>query len=195
MQKSLCLTLIFIILLLFSSCIDQTNPCLLSKDVLGDIHTLDSLVNVPELREQYKHWMRTNYSEPSLLDAKVETYRFIWRSTFDTTKIVRVENVDGHFKVTRKLFISHQDTIGRLSKFEIKGTEWDQIVNGLTADNFWTYPTSDNRTGLDGSNWLLEGYKSEKDKCTSKNYHRVRRWSPNDTTFIAMCDLLYNIRQ
>lgn len=194
MQKIHWLILFFISFLLVS-CEPPTNPCALSKEVLHDIHTLDSLTNLPELRQRDKDRMENNYQEPSLLNAKVETYRFIWSSSFDTTKIDRIEKMDGHYRVTRKIFANHQDRIGTISKFEITESEWNHIVNGLAENNFWTYPTSDNRNGLDGATWIMEGYKPIKDTCTLKNYHRIGRWSPVDTTFIKMCDLLYKLRK
>jgi len=139
--------------------------------------------------------MENNYKEPSILDAKTEMYRFIWSSSFDTTKLYRIEKNNAHYSVTSKIFTSHQDTIGTTNKFDITESEWSNIVNGLVRNGFWTYPTSDNRNGLDGSTWILEGYKPVKDKCTGMNYHRVSRWSPIDTTFILMCKLIYKVKE
>jgi hypothetical protein len=195
MRKTYSIVFIIILSFFINSCRESTNPCSLSKEVLNDIHSLDSLVSIPELRQREKDWMENNYKEPSILDAKTETYRFIWSSSFDTTEVDRIVKNDGHYYVTTKIFTSHQDTIGTTSKFDITENEWNNIVNGLARNDFWTYPTSDNRNGLDGSTWILEGYKPVKDKCTRMNYHRVSRWSPIDTTFILMCKLIYKVRE
>jgi hypothetical protein len=193
LQKIHSIAFIFIPLFLIGNCKEPANPCSLSNEVLNDLHRLDSLISIPELRRQDKDWLENNYKEPSLLDAKTETYRFIWRSSFDTNKVGKIEKIDGHYSVTTKIFTSHQDTIGTTSKFDITEREWNNIVNGLVRNGFWTYPISDNRNGLDGSTWTLEGYKPEKDKCTGMNYHRIGRWSPTDTTFIEMCELIHKV--
>jgi hypothetical protein len=193
MQKIHSIAFFLILSLLIDSCKESTKPCSLSKEVVNDIHRLDSLIKLPEIRQRDKNWMENNYKEPSLLDAQTEVYRFIFSSSFDTTKISRIEKNAGHYSVTTKTFKSHQDTIGTTSKFDITESEWNNTVNRLTAYGFWTYPISDNRNGLDGSTWILEGYKPEKDKCTEMNYHRIGRWSPNDTTFIEMCKMIYKI--
>jgi len=177
------------------SCRIETNPCSLSEDVLADIQTLDSLIKLPETKERDKEWLKHNYNEPSILNAKRETYRFVRSSSFDTTEIVRIEEINGHYKVTKKVFASHQDTVGVTSEFEIRENDWKVFVHTLAANNFWTYPTTDNREGLDGANLLIEGYKLIKDECTLKNYHRVGRWSPIDTTFISMCKLFFQTKK
>ena len=193
MQKIHLIAFIFIPLFLIGSCKESTKPCSLSKEVANDIHRLDSLISIPELRQREKDWLENNYKESSLLDAKTETYRFIWSSSFDTTKVNKIEKKYGQYSVTIKTFTSHQDTIGTTRKFDITEREWNNIINGLVRKGFWTYPTSDNRNGLDGSTWILEGYKPEKDKCTGMNYQRIKRWSPIDTTFMEMCELIYEV--
>jgi len=192
MKKVLQVLILFSFSLQLFSCREETNPCLLSKEVLADIQTLDSLVKIPKIKLRDKEWMKNNYNEPSLLDSKKETYRFILSSSFDTTEIERIEDIGGRYKMTKKIYATHADTVGVASEFEISQSDWNNIVTNLVANNFWTYPTSDNRKGLDGATWVLEGYKPTKDKCTLKNYHRIGRWSPNDTTFIAMCKLFYD---
>ena len=72
---------------------------------------------------------------------------------------------------------------------------WNNIMDSLSINGFWSYPSSIERNGLDGATWTLEGYKPNPDKCTGKNYHRLSRWSPIDTKFVAMCDLLINLKQ
>src|ERR1700746_60649 len=112
MQKGLQVIFFLIFSLHLISCREETNPCLLSKDVLKDIQTLDSLTKQPENMQRDIRWMKQNYREPSLLNAKTETYRFIWSSSFDTTLIYRIEEINGLYKLTKKVFSTHHDTIG-----------------------------------------------------------------------------------
>ena len=194
LQKGVRLIIFLIFSLHLISC-RETNPCALSKDVLTDIQTLDSVIQLPEVRQRDRNWMKGSYNEPSILDAKTETYRFINSSSFGSTVIHRIEEINGHYKVTKKVFADYPDTTVMTSEFEIQKNDWNNIVNGLEGYNFWTYPYHIDRRGLDGGTWTLEGYKPIKDKCTQKNYHAITRWSPIDTTFISMCDLLYKLKR
>ena len=187
-----------VMLLLFSSffgCQIDPNPCSLSEKVLLDISSLDSLIKSPKIQERIRDQMMGNYNEPSLLDANVETYRFVWHSSFNGSEVYRVEKSNDKIEVTKKVFVNNQDSIGTTSQFSISEKSWLNIKDSLDKVDFWIYPTSIDRNGLDGSSWILEGYSPIKNKCTHQNYHYTFRWSPNDTTFIAMCKLLYNLKE
>src|SRR6185436_19020425 len=119
------------------SCQVETNPCSLSKDVVIDIQALDSLIKLPEVRQLDKDVMKNKFNEPSILNSKTETYRFILNSSFDTTEIERIEIFNGHYRVTQKVFATHSDTIGVISEYEISENDWNNIVNSLAAYNFW----------------------------------------------------------
>ena len=197
MQKNKSIILYVIFFLLLISCHKEPNPCKLSMEVLKDVHKLDSFIRIPAIIERDKEWMKNNYNEPSILSAKTETYRFIWASSFvsDTTLIFRIEKRNGHYKAIKKVFPDNRDTVVVKTEFEISKDVWSNIVNGLAASNFWTYPTSSSKRVLDGASWLLEGYKPIKDKCTLNNYHRVGRVTSSDTAFISMCKLLYELKE
>lgn len=192
MQNKLSNILCIIFSLLMIGCTENPNPCGLPENILKDLHTLDSLVKVPEIRKWNSEWMKNNYNEPSIIEANTETYRFIWDSSFAGVEIYRIENLNGRFKVVKKTFSSHHDTIGIVREFEISKETWNNIVKSLERNNFWTYPVSDNKIVLDGTSWFLEGFKPEKDKCTLSNYHYVSR-SSIDTTFISMCKLFFQL--
>jgi len=89
MKKKLLKTFGFILIIFLISC--QTNPCSLSNIVLKDIAKLDSLINVPEVKKRNRDWNKANYNEPSIFDAKNETYRFKLASTFGRGEIYRIE--------------------------------------------------------------------------------------------------------
>ena len=195
MQKRFRVIFILIISLCYFGCREKQNPCLLSKEVLKNIETLDSLTKSEEIKLHDIRWMKNNYNEPSLLESKTETYRYLWDSPFDGTEIYRIEEINGRYKLIKKVFSSHQDSIGVTTEFEIQKKDWDKLVNGLRAYNFWTYPYTTDREVLDGTTWVLEAYKPIKDECTKKNYHRIGQYSPIDTTFIAMCNLLRKLKE
>jgi hypothetical protein len=190
---------IFILLLtIMTGCGGKNkNPCGLDDKTLLDLHTLDSVIQVPEIRDKEKKMLENEYGESSLIDAKFETYRFILHSAWSYWRVVRIEKKETIYSATIKQFgqdTSYSDTTRHDQEFEISKEQWQYIVDELSAKNFWTYPTTDERNGLDGATWILEGYKPKKDPCTLKNFHHAGRWSPEDTTYINMCMLLYELK-
>lgn len=194
MQKNFRLIVLTMFLQLLISCRNE-NPCALSKEAMRDLKVLDSMAQDPVARQIHAAFLEVNYKEPLLLEAERETYRFIFSSSMDTSMIWRIEDWDGHYKLTHKVFVSHEDTVGRVSELELTQNQWNHVVNRLEELNFWIYPTTIQRQGLDGAVWTLEGYKTVKDKCSQRNYHIVSRWSPVDTSFIAMCKLLEKLNE
>jgi hypothetical protein len=191
-------TTIFIFFLtILISCGRNKNPCSLSEKTMLDIARLDSVINVPEIRERIRRIDHNEYGELSLIDAKAETYRFTLYSVWSFWKVVRIEKREDNYHATVKQFgldTSYTDTLRRDQEFDLSKDKWNKILDGLNKDNFWTYQTTDGKEGLDGATWTLEGYKPIKDPCTFKNYHRIYRWSPSDTTFVNMCLLLYDLK-
>ncbi|MEO7925064.1 MAG: hypothetical protein ABIR30_15385 [Chitinophagaceae bacterium] len=185
--------LFFISIVLFSCDVDK-NPCKLPETVLKDIDKIDSLTKLPEIRQRDSIWNFNNYKELSLISAKNETYRFTWHSSFDGVEIYRIEKLNGKYKVVTKKF-GDRDTVPSIREFSISSRTWNNIIDSLSINGFWTYPSSNERNGLDGATWILEGFKPIKDECTEKNYHRLTRWSPIDTKFITMCDLFKSLTQ
>jgi len=184
------------VVLITAGCQADRNPCSLSENVLKNLYELDSLIKIPEARERERQGMRANYDEPSMFDAKTETYRFILSSS-TYSKVVRIEELEKKFFATIKEI---ERTTGdpkltpSVNKFELSKSKWDSIVVNLKNLDFWTYTTSIDRQGLDGSSWSISGYKPLKDECTLKNFHVVSRWSPKDTSFIAMCKLFSELK-
>jgi hypothetical protein len=181
-----------LILIIFFSCRGDQNPCKLSEAILKDIAQTDSLIKLPQVRERDSTWNFNNYREPSLITAPSETYRFTWHSSFDGVKIYRVEKLTDKYKAVIKTF-GDRDTVPDTREFFISAKIWNDVIDRLSINGFWTYPSAIDRNGLDGATWILEGYKPTSNECTGKNYHRLTRWSPNDSTFIAMCDLFNSL--
>jgi hypothetical protein len=184
---------LLLILIAFFGCRENKNPCKLSEAVLKDIAKIDSLTKQPDVKERDRIWLN-NYQEPSLISAQYETYRFIWSSSFDGVKIYRLEKINGKYKAVTKTF-RDQGTNPGIREFPISSKTWNSIIDKLSTNGFWTYPSSIERNGLDGATWTLEGYKPTKNECTGKNYHRMTRWSPIDVKFIGMCELLTSLKQ
>ena len=192
MKKLLVRISFLLISIAFFGCHGDENPCKLPEAVLKDIAKIDSLTKLPEVKERDRIWNLDNYKEPSLISAKYETYRFIWHSSFDGVKIYRLGKIDGKYKAVTKTF-GDQDTAPNIREFSISSKTWNNILDKLSYNGFWTYASSIERNGLDGATWTLEGYKPTKDECTGKNYHRLTRWSPIDEKFVAMCDLFISL--
>ena len=49
--------------------------------------------------------------------------------------------------------------------------DWEELQRSLVISNFWSLDSADNRLGLDGADWLIEGRRGDE-------YHQVERWSP-----------------
>lgn len=174
-------------------CQGNKNPCSLSDAVLKELNGIDSVINIPEVQEMERNWMKQNYKEPSILHADNETYRCMFRSSFNGTEVYRIEKKDNKYKATIKVF-GHHDTIGTCVEFEISKEVWNNITDSLNTTNFWTHQYSTHIKYLDGEGYTLEGYKPIKDKCTLKNYHMIAQASPNDTLFDSMCKLFFRLK-
>ncbi len=176
-------------------CQYDPNPCSLSQETLNDLKRLDSIIKLPETIERDKQWMMNNYKEPSIIDAKNETYRFLLSSSFDGTEIYRIEKNESEYVAIKKIFNDHSDKVGVLRELQFSEKDWIYLTEQLSSKGFWTYKRKIDRRGLDGSTWILSAYKPIKDKCSQKNFHSVSRWSPNDSTFKAMCDLFVELKE
>lgn len=188
------LILYLIIPLLLISC-QEKNPCNLSAEVLNDLNTLDSLVELPEDSNPITQWLKYNLHEPPLYKANTETYRFTLKSPFNESIVCRIEEYDGQYRAIKKVYTDIYDTTGIIKEFKISKEVWNNIVNTLAANNFWTYLhlSKEKAMYLDPTTITIEGYKPTKDKCTLKNYHFISRQSSKDTTFISMCKLFYEL--
>lgn len=189
----------FILILLLISCQKNINPCSLSVETLSAIKAEDSLISQPDCQERYHDWLKERDGEPSLLNCKNETYRFSWDHTFGGAEVYRIEKKDTSHRAAIKIYIqasgSYEDSLIHSGEKWISKAVWTEITSNLDKNSFWTYPRTIDRRGLDGASWSLEGYNPTKNKCTFQNYHGVGRWSPIDSTFIAMCNLFMQLKE
>jgi hypothetical protein len=99
-----------------------------------------------------------------------EAYRFFWNSSFDGRAMVCV-GCKGDAVALRWNWgrvITDQKTCGTMA---LPATDWSTLCRALDAAKFWSLDASENRRGLDGADWLIEGRHKD-------IYHAVRRWSP-----------------
>ena len=174
-------------------CENNANPCALHPEVLEHIHHLDSLIGIPEVRERDRQGMKSNFDEPSIFDAKSETYRFILSSSSGYSKVVRIQENDDHYSAVVKEFnwtFGDWNPTPRVKQFELPEETWDSITSGLDALGFWTYPNPPHHLVLDGASWSLSGFKPTRDKCTSMQFQQLgTSYSPDEPGFTAMCKL------
>jgi hypothetical protein len=54
--------------------------------------------------------------------------------------------------------------------------DWARLQDALVAASFWTLDPVEERFGLDGSDWLIEGRRKD-------IFRAVRRWSPRQALY------------
>jgi hypothetical protein len=132
----------------------------------------------------YSHALRA-MQEPSLYslasDPTKESYRFLWLRSFHRPITVRLDlKTNGTATLTVKTSSGAGGyPPGILIENRSLTLTQEQIapfLSKLQALNFWKLPNPvDDQTGTDGSQWIIEGVKSER-------YHIVDRWSPRPGT-------------
>ena len=147
---------------------------------------------------QYLEAMR----EPSLFEEStnktVEQYRFLWLRTFDKPIAVRMRK-DAAGMTLRVVRLSGKGCydpghIERDDSFSVTLDEWNEFLKLLEKSSFWDFPATEiNLTGVDGSQWILEGRAGGK-------YHSVDRWTPSENDdkrelekFVACCRYLLEL--
>ena len=124
------------------------------------------------------------------LNDSSEVFRFTWLRTFNNPISVRINNYNQKLVLTLKISdgsggFEHGKLIKDTS-FYISKKEWEIFESKITKLNFWKLNQTEAVEGKDGSEWILEGKKSDL-------YHFVDRWSPNDNRnqdFKDCCDYL-----
>ncbi len=172
--------LIFIIFT-FYGLIDAT-PMFCIDSVKNNENCISSFEN--EWFSKHLNCMKEN-SIYQLKDTALEVYRFTWLRTFHPPYVFKVIiNNEGNNKIIVK---KTNGTGGYKSGKLVKNdtlilTEKDvqNIKKGLKNISFWSLPTHGSVMGLDGAEWLLEGYRKGE-------YHLVKRWSPEKGKFRKFC--------
>jgi hypothetical protein len=120
-----------------------------------------------------------------------EIYRFTWLRTFHHPVAIRIEKHNGNYTLYWKLsngaggykpgvlVIDKQKTLDKET--------WEVFINKLDQSDFWNLVTNHTDSGMDGSEWILEGKSANK-------YHVVDRWTPDKRSkYYECCDFLLNL--
>ncbi|HKX86812.1 MAG TPA: hypothetical protein VJL37_09065 [Flavobacterium sp.] len=185
--------LIFLITLSFLiACMGCNNKpnCHLDAEVL---RKNDSTIAVMKSKKTLSHFLN-RLQEPELASLKEEEiYRFWVLSSFGDYHSYRInKSGDSYVILSKSYFECKEDTlqhknirIDSLSKERktiVSTQDWKAIKNSLDGIHFWRLPVRYKEYYLDGVAYIVEGYTSEKNECTGRNYHAVARISPADTT-------------
>ncbi len=136
------------------------------------------------LASWYAHELEV-LEEPSLLEmAKnpvCESYRFLWLRTFHNPVAVRLDVRDDGIGVITTKVASGASGFPRKDVHLIESMsrpltpdETRAFLLQVGKGSFWSLASHvEDRTGMDGSEWIIEGAKDGK-------YHVVTRWSPDE---------------
>jgi hypothetical protein len=103
-------------------------------------------------------------------------YRFTWlRSFHDPVSVTLIAMSDGTGELRLRVadLRGHLATDGRRS---VTVEQMSSLAALIESAQFWQMPTEDQRRGLDGAEWILEGTRD-------RNYHIVTRWCAGETPF------------
>ena len=111
--------------------------------------------------------------EPPLCRARQterEAYRFTWTSSFGEALVHIASNGD---TVSLRSYLFRSRLRFRVPSpfLALAPDDWDKLQCAVKASDFWALEARDERLGLDGAWWLIEGRRGDV-------YHSVHRWSP-----------------
>lgn len=121
----------------------------------------------------------TALKEPILKDLKLENkeiYRYTNIGTWSAPYSYRIEKSDSEIIIIKKRSNGQGGyDPGLLVEDETKyitEEDFNELIDNLNKIYFWSLPTHDDQIGLDGAEWIIEGYKNG-------TYHFVTRWTPD----------------
>ena len=118
--------------------------------------------------------------EPSLWKASkesdLESYRFLWLRSFHQPVVVRLTiGKEGTgllvAKITNGAGGYRPGVMIKNQEISISREEVSKFLKELNEMKFWNLSFKDEKIGMDGARWVIEGIKDKK-------YHVVDRWSP-----------------
>ena len=132
-------------------------------------------------------WLFKKIKEPILKNVDKENYRLlIYNSMGKSSKIYRIFKTLSSYKLIYKEF-GNKDSEGIANELfvnnetEFSKKEWTEFQELLQNYEFWSLPVTIDRTGFDGTSWVLEGMNPYGNECTNRENHVVARWQPIDT--------------
>ncbi|WP_338731399.1 hypothetical protein [Mangrovimonas cancribranchiae] len=154
------------------------------------IKSNDSIISKVESDSIGQKWWNnylTKIKEPNLKTELNESYRLmIYNSMWESSKTYRIYKDSDSYKLVFKEFGGEQierknSTLTKNTESNISKEKWTDFQNLLENSGFWSLPVTIDRTGLDGTSWVLEGKNPDGNDCTNRTYHVVARWQPLDT--------------
>jgi hypothetical protein len=141
------------------------------------------------LCDWYSRYLRAML-EPSLsCGARPEgfAYRFLWLRSFHHPVAIRVEKSGPSVTMSAvELDGTGGNAPGGIVKSgqrELSSAEQGEFLVKLSRVDFWNLRKKEDRFGLDGAQWILEG-------AENGQYRVVERWSPESGPYHDVCVLL-----
>lgn len=137
-------------------------------------------------REWYSAYLRA-MEEPSLSrgDVAVDAaYRFLWLRTFHNPIAVRIEKKGAAYTLYAVELADAEEAGSKIDvrreQKKLSQADYDELTAGLESTNPWEEWSEREPAGLDGAEWILEGYR---DDC----YQVANQWSPRSGEFREVC--------
>jgi hypothetical protein len=124
--------------------------------------------------------------EPSLFalsnDSKIQCYRLLLLPSFEKPVAVRLTLKSDNtgtldVKITNGQGGYEPGLLIESKTISISQQQVTNFLHLLDKANFWHLPARDERVGLDGAIWIIEGVKDGK-------YQVIERWSPEEGTYL-----------
>lgn len=124
--------------------------------------------------------------------ARSLTFRFLSLRSFGRPTMIRVERTESGWNLDAKMLDGSpgEEGSGHLIRSTQRQLSWWQCrrLDARTAKfPFWDLPYEDDKRGLDGGSWVLEG-------ADAKRYHIIYRWECDDRRIRSFCGYLYWLR-
>ena len=117
-------------------------------------------------------------------DAGATGYRFLWLPSEGPLVAVRImrtrEGVVLHLVQLDGASVYAPGVVAINKEDLLSAEQWDGLSVSIARARFWEMPTRDERSGLDGEQFIVEGVRRGE-------YHIVDRWTPEMGGFRRLC--------
>lgn len=103
--------------------------------------------------------------------SELEVYRFLWQSSFNGDAAVHIARKSGSVELHSYRLRSRVSFRVLPTSAALSFDDWQKLQCALKTSDFWALDTTDERFGLDGAWWFIEGRRGDV-------YHSITRWSP-----------------
>lgn len=183
--------------ILFTGCADPYAHCYVDATAVA---RNDSILERESFRGPVRDIM-DQVGEPMLQERNVRAYRLTLLHSFSKGVWVFrcTQTSDGGVLLVKKKFSRHYMDIDEpmrdtaYSKV-ISSHQWTSLENEIRSSCFWTMPPIIDRSGLDGTTYILEAKDPGSQTPTERSYHAVGRWAPPDSSeFRKICRIIYDM--